>query len=81
MWKIPIKNMFQKNLNNLRNTLDIGKQLTSPKGYCLPGNCAPGKQQADESAEDLLQCMHEHQELEEQPITDNNISEFLICTE
>jgi len=47
---------------------------------CLSGNCASGKQQADESAEDLLRCMHEHQELEEQPITDNS-SEFFICTE
>jgi len=60
--------------------LDLGKQLTSPKVNCLSGNCASGKQQADESAEDLLRCMHEHQELEEQPITDNS-SEFFICTE
>jgi len=49
--------------------LDGEKQLlTSPKGNCLPGNCALGRQQVAESAEDLLQCMHEHQELEEQPI-------------
>lgn len=48
--------------------MDEEKQLTFPKESCLSGNCAPGKQQAAESAEDLLQCMHEHQELEEQPI-------------
>jgi len=49
--------------------LDGGKQLlTSPKGNCLPGNCASGKQQVAENAEDLSLCMHEHQEQEEQPI-------------
>jgi len=49
--------------------LDGGNQLlTSPKGNCLPGNCASRKQQVAENAEDLLLCMHEHQEQEEQPI-------------
>lgn len=51
------------------NILDRGIQLlTSPKGNYLSGNCAPGKQQVAESVVDLLQCTHEHQELEEQPI-------------
>jgi hypothetical protein len=47
---------------------------------CLSGNCASGKQQAGESAEDLSQCTHELQELEEQPITDNS-SEYVICSD
>lgn len=42
--------------------------LTSPKENYLAWNCAQGKRQDAGSAEDLLQCMHEHQELKEQPI-------------
>ena len=48
--------------------MDEGNKLTSPKENYLAGNCAPGKQQDAGSAEDLLQCMHEFQELEAQPI-------------
>ena len=48
--------------------MEKGKQLTSPKENCPSEICPPGKPQAAESAEDLLQCMHEHQELEAQPV-------------
>lgn len=56
--------------------MDEQKHLTSPKGNCLPGNCVLGKQQVAESAEDLLQYMHEHQELEAQPIQLKNCDEL-----
>lgn len=55
-------------MKNWKNSQDKGKQLTSPKENYLVGNCALEKQQAAGRGEDLLQCMHEHQELEAQPI-------------